>query len=100
MNRIHLVSNRRRHHAVAANHHRRHSPSLWSGTILTFLFLLLACCPQQIYGGMLDEYFYIQNLQSKERHHVKEHLATAGDKPDFLYSTNYPHARVVEFYAQ
>jgi hypothetical protein len=99
MNWIHLVSNRRRHHAVAANHHRRHSPSLWSGTILTFLFLL-ACCPQQIYGGMLDEYFYIQNLQSKERHHVKEHLATAGDKPDFLYSTNYPHARVVEFYAQ
>lgn len=49
---------------------------------------------------MLDAYFYVQDLQSKEdRHHVQEHLATSGDKPNFIYDPSYPNGRLVEFYA-
>lgn len=57
------------------------------------------CCQ----AGMLDDYFYVQDLNTNNndvvRHYVQEHLATSGTTPGFLYDPHYPNGRVVEFYA-
>jgi hypothetical protein len=60
-----------------------------------FLLLSSPLC----HGSMVDEYFYVQDLNTNIHHHVQEYLATSGTQPNFLYDPNYPTGRIVEFYA-
>jgi thiol:disulfide interchange protein len=64
--------------------------------IFSTLLLLSSLC----HASMLDEYFYVHDLNTNNvQHHVQEYLASSGPKPDFLYDLNYPNGRIVEFYA-
>lgn len=65
----------------------------------TLFLSILLLSPWWCHGGMLDEYFYVQDLNTKVHHHVQEYLATSSTRPDFLYDPNYPNGRIVEFYA-
>jgi hypothetical protein len=65
----------------------------------SMLLLVAVLFSPLCHGGMLDDYFYVQDINSKVRHYVQEHLATSGTEPDFLYDPNYPNGRIVEFYA-
>jgi thiol:disulfide interchange protein len=69
-----------------------------ASSLLWSVLLFSSLC----HGGMLDEYFYVQDLNTNSNnvhHHVQEYLATSGTKPNFLYDSNYPNGRIVEFYA-
>ncbi|KAG7341656.1 Erv1 / Alr family protein [Nitzschia inconspicua] len=67
--------------------------------VSAFPFSILLLLSSVCQGGMLDQYFYVQDLNTKIRHYVQEYLATSGTKPDFLYNPDYPNGRIVEFYA-
>jgi hypothetical protein len=69
---------------------------------MTSLYLLLIvflaiCSNSCLCVKTSDQYLYY----GVEGHKVQEYIAKPGElQPDFLFSTEYPNARVVEFYAQ